>query len=142
VRYWDSSALLPLLVREDSSASMAAALRQDPAIVTWWGTRVECVSAIARLERDRMLSQAELRTALAKLEASAREWTEVPAIDEVRMQATRLLRVHRLRAADALQLAAAIVASDYAPRTLAVVTLDARMGEAAEVEGFRVAGLP
>lgn len=64
-----------------------------------------------------------------------------PAIEDVRAQATRLLSAHRLRAADALQRAAAIVASDDAPATMTVVTLDARMGEAAKVEGFGVVGV-
>jgi predicted nucleic acid-binding protein len=49
-----------------------------------------------------------------------------------------LLRVHPLRAADALQLAAAIIAADSEPRSLAFVTLDDRLARAAEREGFPV----
>lgn len=118
---------------------MTTALEQDAAIVTWWGTPIECVSAIARLERDRDLDASGVREALARLRAVAEAWTEVPAVPLVRDQATRLLRLHPLRAADAVQLAAAIVASDFEPASLEFVTLDQRQAMAAEREGFRLA---
>jgi predicted nucleic acid-binding protein len=140
MRYWDSSALLPLLVQEATSARLTAEVREDPAIVTWWGTRVECVSAIARLARDGHLPTEETRAALARLDAMSREWTEVPAIDDVRVQASRLLRIHRLRAADALQLAAAIVACDFSAASLPLLTLDVRLADVALLEGFPVIG--
>jgi len=136
VRYWDSSAVLPLVVREKTTALLTDEIHVDPAIVTWWGTRVECVSAVSRLEREGVLSGAGTRAALARLDAMSQEWTEVPAITDVRTQATRLLRVHRLRAADALQLASAIVACDFAAASLPFLTLDVRLAEAADREGF------
>jgi predicted nucleic acid-binding protein len=117
---------------------MTRALEDDPAIVTWWGTPIECVSAITRLERDQHLDAAGVREALARLRAVAETWTEVPAVPLVREQATRLLRLHPLRAADAVQLAAALVASDFEPGSLEFVTLDQRQATAAEREGFRV----
>lgn len=138
MRYWDSSALLPLLVRESGSERLAETMMQDPAIVTWWGSSVECVSAIARLERDAALARDEVTAAIARLRSASGSWAEVPASPPVREQAIRLLRLHRLRAGDALQLAAAIVAADFQPSALDVVTLDARLALAAEREGFRV----
>ncbi len=138
MRYWDSSALLPLLVQEATSAQVLERAKSDPAIVTWWGTRIECVSAIARLERDDQLSSQGVRAALARLDAMSREWSEVPALEEVRSHATRLLRTHRLRAADALQLAAAIIAADGSTSSLAFMTLDGRLAEAADREGFEL----
>ena len=136
MRFWDSSALLPLLVSEEASPDMDALLREDPAIATWWGTSVECVSALARLERDNALSRDDMRSALERLRQASQNWVEVPATDDVRVQAVRLLRDHRLRAADALQLAAAIVAADFQASAMEFVTLDARQHEAAEREGF------
>lgn len=50
----------------------------------------------------------------------------------------RLLRIHELRAADALQLAAALVLAVFDPKTLPFVTLDACLATAAEREGFAV----
>jgi predicted nucleic acid-binding protein len=136
MQYWDSSALLPLFVREASSDAIAALLDRDPAIVSWWGTSVECASAVARLEREAGIDRATARALQRRVADAAREWSEVPSIDDVRTQAVRLLQVHALRAADAMQLAAAIVASDFAPSTLPFVTLDLRLADAAAREGF------
>lgn len=130
--------MLPLLVREGVSDRVASSLSRDPAVATWWGTAVECVSAIARLEREAMLDPGDATVALSRLRAASLSWTEVPATPPVREQAIRLLRTHRLRAGDALQLAAAIVAADFQPSTLEFVTLDTRQAVAAEREGFVV----
>jgi predicted nucleic acid-binding protein len=140
VKYWDSSALIPLLVSEDASSRMDALLREDPAIVTWWGSPVECASALSRLERDGALAAGDVHLALARMAEAAQGWVEVPAMDDVREQAVRLLRSHRLRAGDALQLGAAIVAADFQNSQLDFVTLDARQADAAAREGFRVVG--
>jgi predicted nucleic acid-binding protein len=138
MRYWDSSALLPLLVGERQSGRMEQLLRDDPAVVTWWATPVECVSALARLERTGMLSSAGMRLALTRLTAASAGWMEIPASTAVRDQAIRLLRLHPLRAADALQLAAALIASNFQPDSLEFISLDGHQSEAAEREGFRV----
>jgi len=58
----------------------------------------------------------------------------------LRDAARRLLRVHDLRAADALQLAAALAAAEGRPMTLTLLCLDDRLGAAAEREGFPVLG--
>jgi hypothetical protein len=138
MKYWDSSAIIPLLIREESTDRMKRVATDDPAIATWWGSTVECVSALCRLERDAHLSVADLRDAVRRLTHASASWTEVSATSTVRDQAIRLLRVHRLRAADALQLGAAIVASDFTPESLEFVTLDDRQADAADREGFRL----
>ncbi len=117
---------------------MEEIVRDDPAVVTWWGTLIECTSALARLERDGALATDEVRQAIERLRQAALGWVEVPASNDVREQAIRLLRIHKLRAADATQLAAAIIASDFRAASLDFVTLDTRQGQAAEREGFRV----
>lgn len=138
MRFWDSSAVLPLLVHEATSAAMLAALREDDSMVAWWGTRLECISALCRLERDGALSAEGLSSALADLRRLAACWSEVEPADVLRECAERLLRVHPLRAADSLQLAAAIVAAQHRPSTLLFVCLDGRLAAAAEREGFPV----
>jgi uncharacterized protein len=138
VRYWDSSALLPLLVREAATPAIRALLRQDPEVMTWWGTPVEAASALARLARDGMLPPDAHEAALARLARASEGWDEVVPTAAVRTEALRLLRVHPLRAADALQLAGAVVASEHQPATLPVVTLDQRLASAARLEGFGV----
>ncbi len=138
MRFWDSSALVPLLVQEESSGDMLALYEDDPEILVWWSTSVECVSALTRLERENSLASDGVAAALERLDAIAAAWREVLPVAAARRTAIRLLRVHALRAADALQLAAAVIASESHPATLPLVTLDDRLAAAAEREGFRV----
>jgi predicted nucleic acid-binding protein len=140
VRFWDSSALVPLLAEEDSTAGLRRLLAEDAEVLVWWGTRVECASALARRGREGRLGRKDAILAEERLRRLGQEWTEVAPTDRVRSIAERLLRVHALRAADALQLAAAVLGSEEQPSALALVTLDDRLAEAAEREGFRVIG--
>ena len=138
MRYWDSSALLPVVVREATTSAMQGLLRADADVLTWWGSRVEAASALSRLGREGAIDGSGLEAAFARLGTLAQTWDEVVPSDLVRDQATRLLRVHALRAADALQLAAALVAAEHRPESLPLVTLDDRLREAALREGFQV----
>ncbi len=138
MRYWDSSALLPLVVLERTSGTMQGLLTADRDVLTWWGSRVEAASALSRLGREGALEGGKLDAAFTRMDALARTWDEVLPTDSLRDHAIRLLRVHPLRGADAVQLAAAVVASEHQPRTLPLVTLDHRLREAARREGFAV----
>jgi predicted nucleic acid-binding protein len=136
MKFWDSSAVVPLLVAEPATRQMQAMAGRDDAMLVWWGTRIECASALARLERDDALDEASATAAFDRLNQLAASWHEVEAGDAVRDAAIRFLRVHPLRAADALQLAAAYVAANRQPNTLELVTLDDRVASAARKEGF------
>ena len=138
MRYWDSSALLPLLVLESTTSAMQALAISDRELLTWWTTRVEAASALARLAREGGLDPATHQSTLARLARLAQGWAEVVPSEAVREQAARLLRLHPLRAADALQLAAAVVASEHQPASLPFVTLDQQLAAAAQREGFPV----
>jgi hypothetical protein len=61
-------------------------------------------------------------------------------LEPLRRLAQRLVRVHPLRAADAFQLAAALVAAEPDPSGVEFVCLDPRLANAASREGFRVVG--
>ena len=111
-------------------------------MLVWWGSPIECVSAIARLERDGALNARSVTLALKRLKQLIDGWHEIDPSDAIREVAERFLRVHPLRAADALQLAAAFAGAEGRPSTLEVVTLDSRLGAAARKEGFAVADLP
>lgn len=78
--------------------------------------------------------------ARGRLDRFAATWQEVQPTEPLRDNARRLLRVHDLRAADALQLAAGVAAAEGRPATLAFVCLDDRLAGAAEREGFPVIG--
>ena len=100
--FWDSSALVPLFASETRTPDMQSRYARDPEVVVWWGTPVECASAIARLEREGALSTANAAESFARLDALAPSWMQIDPSDEIRESARRLLRVHALRAADAL----------------------------------------
>jgi hypothetical protein len=142
MKFWDSSALVPLLLAEDSTPHATALALQDAETVVWWSTPVECASAIARVERNNELSSDGAATAFARLDALAASWLQVEPSDEIREIARRLLRVHPLRAAVALQLAAAFVAAERRPPTMTFVSLDHDLRTAAAREGFVVQDLP
>ncbi|MGH9483107.1 MAG: type II toxin-antitoxin system VapC family toxin [Terriglobales bacterium] len=139
MKFWDTSAIVPLLADEGTSERVRAAAAADPEMVVWWGTEVECASALARLERQAGAAGRGLAALYARLTAMSRGWIEVEPGPEVKSYAVRLLRVHALRSGDALQLAAALVACGHQPATLAFVTLDERLAQAAEREGFALA---
>ena len=138
VRYWDPSALVPLLVRQARTQAVHLELQQQPGILTWWGSAVECASALARLDREGGLLGPAADTARVRYRLLAQRWAEVGPSEPVRQTALRLLRTHPLRAADALQLAAAIAASEGVTTSLPFVTLDLRLAEAADKEGFPI----
>lgn len=138
MRFWDSSAIIPLTVTEASTDAIRGIAEQDPVMCVWWGTEVECVSALARLEREGALTEGATAVALERLDLLAEGWNEIQPVAAVRGTARRLLRVHTLRAADSLQLAAAIVAAEGQPASLGIVILDERLASAARREGFIV----
>lgn len=140
MRFWDSSAIVPLCLGQPSSARAHELLREDPDAVVWWSTPVECASAFARLRRQERLTHAEEESALRLLRTLQRSWYEVTPGDRVRAQALRLLRLHSLRAADSLQLAAAVEWAG-SPASGELVTFDERLGFAARLEGFDVRSL-
>jgi predicted nucleic acid-binding protein len=138
VRFWDTSAIVPLCVREPATAAGRELARADPAIVVWWATRIECISALQRrLREGRIASQVEAQARRA-LMALAAEWSEVLPTEDLRRRAERLLAVHALRAADAVQLAAALIWSQGETASRSFVSHDDRLREAASREGFEV----
>jgi len=136
VRYWDASALVALCVAEEATDALRPLVAEG--IVTWSVSAVEVASAIERRTREGALAvtgRTAARTALSELTAA---WTEIAALGPVRERALRLVATHPLRAADAMQLAAALVAIMDRPSGHAFVCTDVRLREAAAREGFLV----
>ena len=138
MRFWDTSALLPLIFEQDATPSLRAIASQDDSMVIWWGSKVEAVSAVCRLVRAGQIEEPSAPQLLKEIEALANATYEVQPTEGVRAAACRILRVHALRAADALQLAAALVWADHRPAGLGLVALDQKLRLAAEREGFGV----
>lgn len=137
MRYWDASALVPLCVHEPQTDALRA-LAAESALVTWAGSMVEVASAIERRTRDGSLVRAGREVALATLRELGTTWLEITAIGPVRDRALRLLATHPLRAADALQLGAALLAASDRPLGHEFVCVDARLRDAASREGFTI----
>ena len=138
MKFWDASAIVPLLVMEAKTSFLQALARQDSDMLAWWGSQVECASAVTRLERNALLDGKGAALAFDRLKQLADGWHEIEPNEIVRENAVRFLRVHSLRAADALQLAAAFLAAERRPSSLEVVTLDERLADAARKEGFKL----
>jgi uncharacterized protein len=138
VKFWDASAIVPLLAAETTTRSLQALARRDSDMLVWWGSQVECASALSRLERGALLDRKGAALAFGRLKQLADGWHEVEPSEIIRENALRFLRVHPLRAADALQLAAAFLAAERRPSSLEMVTLDERLAEAARKEGFEL----
>ncbi len=138
MKFWDTSAIVPLLVIEPSTAVAKSILTGDSSVVVWWGTRTECVSALNRQTRDRSLRTEDERQAHHVLQQLAEAWSEVQPSELLRRTAERLLAVHALRAADAFQLAAALHWCQRQPTNRHLVCFDARLRDAAYKEGFAI----
>jgi len=138
--FWDTSAVVPLIVDEPSTEGAERTLRSDPSMIVWWGTLIEGLSAVARLERDGVLDRPAADAARRTLAGYRDFWLEIAPRDDVREHAARLLLRHPLRVADAMQLAAAMVWARARPDRHGFLTRDGRLAEAARKEGFDVIG--
>ena len=136
MNFWDSSALVPLLVTEASSDLRRKQYDADPWAVVWFGTLAEIESSLVRRQRDGQLPADVEHAARKRLHEMTKQWTEVTPTTEVRARAIRLLRVHPLRAAAAFQLAAALIFCREQPQHLPFLTADQRLRTAADLEGF------
>lgn len=136
--FWDTSAIVPLCCFQSQTAAAAKTARIYARQVTWWATSVEVVSSFNRLRREENLTEDGKQQALNRLAYLRARWTEVQPGVEVRNTAERLLNVHKLRAADALQLSASLVWCSHQPRGRRFIGGDGDLADAAEAEGFTV----
>lgn len=135
MKFWDSSAVIPLLVSETTTVQIGRLLSEDPQMHVWWGTEVECASTLVRLEREGV-DPVIIEAALSRLTMLRDDWNEIAPVSAARLTAKRFLRLHPLRAVDALQLAAAFALCDGDPASVTFVSLDDRLRRAARLEGF------
>ena len=117
---------------------MEALVTDDPEMMVWWASPVECASAVHRLRREGVFTPAVAALLLAGLATALDAANAVAPGNEVCAKALRLLAVHPLRAADALQLAAALLWAREIPGGRDFVCLDERLRTAAILEGFQV----
>lgn len=140
VSFWDTSAVVSLLVKEEDSTYREAELLECESMVVWWGTRLELRSAMERRRREGALTKSTHAAADRRLGEVQRQWSIVRPSEFCLERAERLLALHPLRATDAFQLAAALLACNEHTKEAGFHCSDARLCEAAEREGFRVFG--
>ncbi|HEX9022282.1 MAG TPA: type II toxin-antitoxin system VapC family toxin [Geobacteraceae bacterium] len=136
MRFWDASAIIPLCIDEPKTEVVRELAESDGSMAVWWGTVTECHSAFARVRREGGVTNDEEDLLRELLSMLARGWMEIEPSEEIRSIAGRLLLNHPLRAADSLQLAAALVWAGNSPKGHHFVCLDQRLREAARKEGF------
>ena len=138
MKFWDSSALVALLVKEKETRYCLKTLSDDQEMLVWCLSKVEVISALCRRLRDKAFGEEEFQKAKGHLNDLIERAYEVQAIEKVRARALRLLEVHPIRAPDACQLAAVLVATQEEPHRLAMVCFDQNLKNAALKEGFIV----
>ena len=138
MKFWDSSAIVPLIVEEDETEYCMKVLSDDHEMLVWCLTKVEIISALCRRVREKAINEADFQKGKKHLNDLIEHAYEVRAIDKVKSRALRLLEVHPMRAADACQLASALVATQEDPHRIAMVCFDQRLKTAAMKEGFVV----
>jgi hypothetical protein len=136
--FWDASGIVPLCCRQARTTQARQTARIYGRQVVWWATSVEPISAFNRLLREGEMSEEENCQSLERLNYLRHRWSEIQPTEEVRNLAERLLGAHRLRAGDALQLAAALVWCSQNPRGRCFIGADGHLSHAAQAEGFSV----
>ena len=136
MRFWDSSALLPLFSEEKFSDTVTSFLREDADVAVWWGTWIECSVAISRLKRENKLTEMGEEEARRALDQLSADWLEVDPNEGLRLLAMLVSKTHSLKAVDCLQLAAALRWCEGDTEESSFVCLDNRLRQAAEDEDF------
>lgn len=137
MRFWDSSAIVPALVQQQSTKRVLQLLTSDQSLVVSWVTYFECFSALARLEREGM-TPLEFNIAATLLDQLSTGWITIRQSEKLAREIRRVLRVHPLKCADAVQLGSALVAREALSDKLEFCSFDAQLNLAARKEGFAV----
>ena len=113
-------------------------LMEDTGIIVWWGTWVERSVTVSRLRREEILDDNGQDETRATLDRLAANWQEIEPTAELRLLAMLISKAHPLKAADCLQLAAALRWCKGDTEGTNFVCLDNRLRQAARGEGLQV----
>lgn len=134
--FWDTSAFLPLLVLEPSTERVRAVVSHGEPMVVWWGSATEAWSALCRRQREGGMTLAGVDQAKRRLLLLSHAWHEIVPSDVLRDHTMNVLGRHALKAADALQIGAALTLARGRPNGVRFATFDQRLALAARGEGF------
>jgi predicted nucleic acid-binding protein len=133
--FWDTSALIPLCVSQPETAK-ARLLDESYGIVAWWATQVEMISGLTRLDRMGQITAEQFFVGKRIARKIVSGWTSIDSTKSIATNACLLLELYPLRAADALQLAAALEWCEGKPNGNVFLSFDQRLREAAARSGF------
>jgi uncharacterized protein len=136
--FWDTSALALLCAHQPATGQARRLAQRCRMLTIWWGTPVEARSVFLRLHREGAMEIGEVAEALKRLARLRLSVAEILPTEEVRQTAESMLDKYALRAADAFQLAAAIVDCRGQPRDRWFICFDQELRAAADVAGFSV----
>jgi predicted nucleic acid-binding protein len=139
IAYFDTSAVVPLLVSEAGSARAASLWNSSDRVVSVRLFYPETRAALAQAERFGRVTSRNLRTAVDELDALLDEMDVVEVDDALARRAGDLSEVHRLRGYDAVHLAAAERIQDP---NVVLVAGDSSLLEAGSATGLSIARLP
>jgi predicted nucleic acid-binding protein len=138
ILYLDTSALLKLYARERGTAAVRAAVTRASVVATCRLTHVEARGALARKLREGELSPAEHQYLTSSLDGDWARLLVVEISEHLCREAVALVERHPLRAADALQLAAACTISRRVTEETVFLSFDDRLNSAAQADGLSV----
>lgn len=136
--FFDSSAIIPILLQQPFSTRARQLLRKYQKPVLAWTTPIEVQSALSRLSRHGYLNDKDYQTALDRFRSIEDIRIEVLPTAILRELAREILQTYDLRAADAIQIGSALLWCNQKPKGNAFVTFDARLADAAAKAGFAV----
>jgi predicted nucleic acid-binding protein len=135
--FWDSSALLAIILHESSAALLRPFLDEDPEVASSFITPLEIVSTIWRRQHADLFSLAQVQDVDQLYSVITKNWITLGDTRTIDV-ALRLVARQPLRTGDAIQLASALEVADREGVMLPFVTLDEELGAAARAEGLRV----
>lgn len=133
--FWDTSALVPLCAHQGITPRVFA-LYRSYGVVVWWATPVEIASALRRLVRMKQLTPEDWIVSHRLALELAGSWRVIQASNSLGAGAVQLVDRYDLKAADALQLAAALEWCENVPQGKVFLAADQRLREAAVLCGF------
>ncbi|MEM1880278.1 MAG: type II toxin-antitoxin system VapC family toxin [Desulfurococcaceae archaeon] len=132
--YFESSALVKRYLDEDGSDCVREVLARKPLVVSAVITRVEVAAAVARATRDNRVTKEEADAALQTFRQDWQDVMRVQLVEAVIERAAELAQKHRLRAYDAVHLAAALCWKEWAGLELWLASFDEDLRAAARSE--------
>lgn len=136
--FWDSSALVPLCANEPRSRLAGRLWKQFTEKFVWWETSIEISSALARLERENKISLRQRLKSEKRLKILEKVWTEIQPENRIKELARTFPSKYELKAADSIQLAAALVWCKEQPKGKNFVSGDEKLTKAAGSVGFTI----